>query len=59
MLRPNARPASGTVQDRTRAGIVKALDQAFPPDQAAQDVLGRLIEQIDGLNWPKSGEGKQ
>jgi hypothetical protein len=47
-----------TPQERVGKGTRQALHNAFPPDQAANDVLGRLIEQIDGLNWPRSGEGE-
>lgn len=44
----------GTAQERSGRGTAQALHRAFPPDQAADDVLGRLIEQIDRLPWPRS-----
>ena len=41
-------------QERTGRGINQAMQQAFQPDQAAEDVLSRLIEQIDQLPWPRT-----
>lgn len=43
-----------TAQERSGRGTGQALRQIFPPDMAANDVLGRLIEQIDRLPWPRS-----
>lgn len=48
----------GTIEDRRSRGTSRALRAAFPPDMAADDVLGRLIEQIDQLDWPRSSASK-
>jgi hypothetical protein len=42
-------------QERSGRGTAQALHRAYPPDQAAEDVLGRLIEQIERLPWPRVG----
>lgn len=51
---PSQGPTTGTPQERTGKGMGQAMETAFPPDAAADDVLDGLIDQLRGLNWSRT-----
>jgi hypothetical protein len=46
--------AAGTPQQRIGGTVSQALQREYPPDPSADAVLDGLIDQLRGLDWPKS-----